>query len=88
LVASIAPNSMARASPGLGEVDAGTDQVRDVGIDMKTELDVLVACELPLTEDVPEPSGIAPRTLATTVEKRFQDSFSALSCFRPAAVKA
>jgi hypothetical protein len=76
----------AGAALGLLSIDAGADQVGDVGVDMKPELDIHVALELFAAPEAHEPSGTAPRTLATTIEKRFQDSASALSCFRPVAV--
>ncbi len=74
------------ATLGLGSIHTGADQVVDISIDVKTELGVHVTLELLATEDLHDSSGTAPRTLATTIEKRFQDSASALSCFRPAAV--
>src|SRR5262249_28460539 len=72
----------------LAPIDTVAQQVIYIGIDMKTEFGVHVTLEPLAAEDPYDPSGTAPRTFATTIEKRFHDSFLAFSRFRPAAVRA
>ncbi len=71
---------------GLAPIHAGADKIVDISVDIKPDLGSHIALESLAAKELHDPSGTAPRTLATTIEKRFQDSASALSCFRPPAV--
>ena len=74
------------AARGFGSVEAGAHQIVDIGVDMETQFSVHVALEPLAAKDLHDSSATASRTPATTVEKRFQESVSALRRLRPAAV--